>query len=157
MHRRGLRQGDPLSPYLFILAIDILQRIFEMTTEDGELTPLRGRHARLWLSLCAVDAAIFVNPRKEEVQKVMSIMEQFGGATGLKINAFKSMVATVRCQDLDLDDILSPFAGQKATFPMTYLGMPLTIRRLRLVDLQPIQDKARAKLEQNWPVGKASS
>lgn len=76
----------------------------------------------------------------------MSIMEHFGAATGLKINASKSTVAPIRCQDLDLDDILSPFAGQRATFSMTYLGLTLTIRRLRLVDLQPIQDKAKAKM-----------
>ena len=55
-HKPGLRQGDPVSPYLFILAIDTLQKIFELATNDGRLTALRGRHAKLRLSLYADDA-----------------------------------------------------------------------------------------------------
>jgi hypothetical protein len=54
-HARGLQQGDPLSPYLFILAIDTLQRMMDMAAYyDGTLSPLS-------LSLYADDAVIFIN------------------------------------------------------------------------------------------------
>ena len=42
-------EGDPLSPYIFILAIDTLHQLFELATEEGELTELRGRHASIRL------------------------------------------------------------------------------------------------------------
>jgi hypothetical protein len=58
----------------------------------------------------------------------------------------KTEVFPVRCDDIDLDDILSAFPAKIATFPGKYLGLPLHFRRLRKVDLQPLIDKIAAKL-----------
>lgn len=76
----------------------------------------------------------------------MEIMERFGGATGLRINVQKCSVIPIRCNDLDLEQILAPFAGERGQFPMTYLGLPLMVGRLRLIHLQPMQDKTRSRL-----------
>ena len=146
MHARGLRQGDPLSPYLFILAMDVLSRIFDIATEEGHLTPLKGRQARLRLSLYADDVMIFTNPVKEDIACIMRTMKAFGEATGLNINMAKSSVATVRCADLDMDEILGDLVGNRVSFPIQYLGLPLTIGRTRMVHLQYIQDRAKSKL-----------
>jgi hypothetical protein len=135
-----------LSPYLFILAMDVLSKLFEIATEEGHLTPLRGRQARLRLSLYADDVMIFTNPVKEDVSCIMRMMKAFGDATGLEINVCKSSVATIRCSGLNMDEVLADFSGQRASFPIQYLGLPLTLGRTRLVHLQYIQDKAKAKL-----------
>jgi hypothetical protein len=85
-HRRGLQQGDPLSPFLFILVIDTLQFILKKATDKGMLTPLRDRTARLRFSLYADDVAVFMNPVKADIDMVMEILHNFGEATGLRIN-----------------------------------------------------------------------
>jgi hypothetical protein len=66
----------PLSPFLFILVIDSLQYILQRATKEGFLSHLRDRTARLQLSLYADDAAVFVNPVKEEVDTLMKIMRR---------------------------------------------------------------------------------
>lgn len=101
---------------------------------------------RLRLSLYAYDAVIFLNPIQSEVQALFAILENFGEATGLKLNLEKCTVAPIRCSDLNLDQVLSSFIGKRVGFPMTYLGLPLTLGRLKVVHLQRTVDKARSKL-----------
>jgi len=68
-----MRQGDPLSPMLFILAMEPLQLMLNKATEQGLMSPICNRNAKLRISLFADDAAIFLNPVGEEVQVVKHI------------------------------------------------------------------------------------
>ena len=145
-HRRGLRQGDPLSPFLFDLAIDPLHRLLERATNLGILLPLPAREATIRVSLYADDAIIFVNPDRPELLRMLDVLNLFGQASGLVINPHKCAVAPIRCQDVDLDALLHGFDGVRASFPISYLGLPLALGRLRMVHLQHIIDRAHGKL-----------
>jgi hypothetical protein len=63
------------------MSIDTLQRILQMAIQDGLLTPLRDRAARLRVLLYADDAAVFVNPVQADVDMLMAIMRHFGEST----------------------------------------------------------------------------
>ena len=76
-----MRQGDPLSPMLFILAIDPVQRILELATRQGILSPLPLNTANLRTSLYADDAAIFINPSRDEIVAVKDILQPLGCAS----------------------------------------------------------------------------
>lgn len=127
MHGRGLRQGDPLSPLLFILVIDPLQRLLQLATEAGFLSKISCSPYKLRTSLYADDAVLFMKPIKAEINNLAKLLEYFGKVTGLHSNLQKSTVVPIRCHDLDLDDILQKFHAQRGKFPIKYLGLPLTV------------------------------
>lgn len=116
MHKRGLRQGDPLSPYLFILAIDPLQTILDMAKDQGILSPISNRVAKFRTSLYADDAAIFLNPSRADVDSLITLLENFGRATGLQVNLSKSSVVPIRCENIDLQDVLNNFNGKRTNW-----------------------------------------
>jgi len=145
-HRTGLRQGDPLSPMLFILAMEPLQLMLNKATEQGLLTPICNRNAKIRVSMYADDAAIFLNPISDEVQVVHNILAAFGSASGLITNNAKSTVYPIRCDGLDLQHVMEAFQCAVGSFPCKYLGLPLHVWAIRRVDIQPLIDKMGGKL-----------
>jgi hypothetical protein len=85
-HGRGLRQGDPLSPLLFVLAIDPLHHIPRKATEQGRIQKLRERVPMIRTSLYADDAAIFMAPIKRDINFLASMLHHFDDVTGLVTN-----------------------------------------------------------------------
>ena len=145
-HGCGLRQGDPLSPLLFVLAIDPLHHLLNKATAQGHLQPICGSAPTIRTSLYADDAAIFVKPTRGDVQFLASSLAAFGEVTGLHTNCTKSLVAPIRCDNINLEDILEAFPAVRTAFPMRYLGLPLSVKRLKSIHFQHLVDKVACKL-----------
>ena len=145
-HARGLRQGDPLSPMLFILAIDPLHHILRRATETGTLQPLGDTPVRFHVSLYADDATVFVGPDKEDLKAITKILEVFGDATGLKTNLTKTEIYPIRCEENQIAEALTCFPARRGSFPCSYLGLPLHYARLKATNFQPLIDKIGARL-----------
>jgi hypothetical protein len=108
-HGRGLRQGDPLSPLLFILAIDPLQQLLSLATDAGILSRVSRDRTRLRVSMYADDAIIFLKPAKHEVEALKSLLHSFGEVTGLRTNVHKTSVVPIRCEQINLIEVLAGF------------------------------------------------
>jgi hypothetical protein len=116
-HARRLRQGDPLSPLLFILAIDPLQRIIELAAQKGILKPVLPKMANLRCSLYVDDAAIFADPNSQEIEPLHKILNFFGECLGLKINISKTEIFPIRVEDSVVTHLLQNFPGKIGKFP----------------------------------------
>ena len=142
-HDRGLQQADPLSP---LLAIDPLPRLLSIAKDMGLLRRLHGRAARFRASLYADDAAIFIKPDNINITNLARLLHNFGEASGLITNLAKTSVTPISCDGIDLRTLSAGLPVKACAFPIRYLGLPLSPRRLCRVDFQPLIDKTASKL-----------
>jgi hypothetical protein len=146
LHERGLRQGDPISPLLFVIAMDVLAAMFRAAEQTGVLSRFGASGIKHRVSLYADDVVIFAKPVNAELEAVRRILDCFGEASGLKVNFSKSAVAPIHCPEEALATVRDALSCQLVRLPCTYLGLPLSIRKLRRQDLQPVLDKLSGKL-----------
>ena len=124
-HRRGLRQGDPLSPMLFILIMDVLGHMISKAENEGLLQPLSRRSLHHRISIYADDVVMFLRPEASDIAVTLGILNLFGEATGLKKNLQKSNVLPIRCGDAELAAVQNLLPCALTDFPFKYLGLPL--------------------------------
>lgn len=135
---RGLRQGDPISPYLFILIEDDLSWLLRRNFGVGRIRSFSHSLGAPLIShlLYAYDLLIFVNGEMSSVWRLMQILEIYERWSGQLISKektaffFSKHISTSRRWSLRR---LTSFV--EVCFSVVYLGAPLVVRRLRVQDL----------------------
>ena len=146
VQRRGLRQGDPLSPMLFILVMDVLCYLVKKAFEEGLLEPLARRNLQDRISLYADDVVIFLQPLSSDIRAILDILQLFGEASGLKTNVQKSTVVPIHCLEEHRTLLQTHLPCQISEFPCKYLGVPLSPHKLTKAQAQPIIEKIADRL-----------
>jgi hypothetical protein len=88
--KNGLRQGDPLSPYLFIIVADVLQQLIRQALLTGSLTHPLNTTLPATVLQYADDTLIIARATPQAAQTLRRILDDFALATGLAINFHKT-------------------------------------------------------------------
>jgi hypothetical protein len=131
---------------LFILAIDPLQRIIEVAANRGILSLVLPKAANLHCSLYADDATIFAAPSNTKIEHLHRILNFFRDCLGFRINTSKTKIYPIRLPTSTVTLLLQNFPKKIYNFLGKYLGLPLHVRKLRKIDVQPLLDKIGARI-----------
>ncbi|RVW97689.1 Transposon TX1 uncharacterized 149 kDa protein [Vitis vinifera] len=126
---KGLRQGDPLSPYLFVMGMEVLGILLRRAVEGGFLSGCsirEGGESALNIShlFFADDTIIFCEANKEHLSHLSWVLFWFEAASGLKINLSKSEIIPVGEVD-DIEELAAEVGCRVGSLPSQYLGLPL--------------------------------
>ena len=91
---RGLRQGDPLSPYLFFLCALGLQSLLHKAKVNGEINGVAicRNSPRISHLFFADDSVVFCRAKEEECQKIIDLLSIYERGSGQKINRDKTNI-----------------------------------------------------------------
>ncbi|KAJ4815734.1 RNA-directed DNA polymerase (reverse transcriptase)-related family protein [Rhynchospora pubera] len=150
--QRGLRQGDPLSPYLFILVTDVLSKMLRkgmFHNQFAGLGPRLNQGTKVMHLQYADDTLLFLRADKEEVERVKWILKGFEGMSGLRINFAKSELIPLNLSDHRATVFASSLNCKLGALPFKYLGLPLHWKRPNRRNWLDVIDKIKKKLS-SW-------
>ncbi|GJW08951.1 RNA-directed DNA polymerase, eukaryota [Tanacetum coccineum] len=121
---RGLKQGDPLAPYLFILVMESLHLSFSRVIDAGIFTGIRIDPTTMISHLFYADDAVFIGEwSQENLNGIMQMLRCFSLLSGLSINIKKSHILGVGIPSSLVNEAASRLGCSVMKVPFKYLGI----------------------------------
>lgn len=143
-----MRQGDPLSPSLFIIAEEVLSRGLSWILQEGKVQHYHLGRGVLPIShlLFADDTVIFLNGSRRSVVNLMNFMQSYELASGQKVSKGKS--SRYVSPNLPVTSLIMHNTGMLIkAFPFIYLACPISYGRIKNIYFKPSLAKMRKKFE----------
>jgi hypothetical protein len=141
---RGLRQGDPLSPYLFLLVAEGLSSLLTKAELDGRLTgvPIAFGGTRLSHLLFADDSLLFCRATFLEWLNLTQLLQSYEQASGQKLNSDKTSMFFSKNTRMEFRDfICSPARISSTSCYEKYLGLPALVGPSKTTTFAGIQSR----------------
>ena len=146
--KRGLRQGCPLSPYLFTLVMETFNLLFQrkIQKENSFKYHWRCKDQKITHLCFADDLMIFCHGNIASVKVIKDSLNEFAGIAGLHPNLSKSNIFFGNVNPRTKKNILDTLQFVEGKLPMRYLGIPLITTRLFVNDCKKLVEKVKTRI-----------
>ncbi|GKE33130.1 putative reverse transcriptase domain, reverse transcriptase zinc-binding domain protein, partial [Tanacetum coccineum] len=149
--KRGLRQSDPLSPYLFTLIMEVFTLMLKRRVRESELFTYHRYCSEMEIiNLCfADDLFLFAHGDPDSATVIMEALDEFKSAPGLVPSLPKSTAYFCNVLNYTKMAILQILPFEEGCLPVKYLGVPLVSSRLIYRDCKELIEKVQHRIR-DW-------
>ena len=147
---RGLRQGDPLSPYLFLLCAEGLHSLIHKAKMKGELkgVSINRRGPKITHLFFAGDSLLFCKATTQDCDRIQEILHTYEQASGQQINLHKTTIFFSKSTLPSVQQtIQTKLAVPAIKHYEKYLGLPSFIGRAKYTTFAQIKERVWCKLK----------
>ncbi|GJR98994.1 RNA-directed DNA polymerase, eukaryota, reverse transcriptase zinc-binding domain protein [Tanacetum coccineum] len=147
-----LDEGDPLSPFLFILIMESLHLSFQRVVEAGMFSGISLSSTLTLSHMFYADDAIFIGNWKEgNIDVLVNVLECFHQVSGLRINMCKSKILGIHVADVLVKQAAAKLGCLVLNTPFVYLGTKVGAKMSRVNEWNEVVEKVKNRLSK-WKV-----
>ncbi|CAJ2637312.1 unnamed protein product [Trifolium pratense] len=144
---KGLRQGDPMSPFLFLIVVEGLSGLMNKAVGSGSFHGYKVNNNLMFHTLQFADDTIIVGEGKwDNLWTIKTVLRSFELVSGLKVNFFKSKLYGINLDDSFLRASSSFLNCGVDSIPFRFLGIPVGANPRRKATWLPIIDSMKKRL-----------
>ncbi|CAL1375269.1 unnamed protein product [Linum trigynum] len=149
---RGLRQGDPLSPLLFVLCTEGFAALLRRAVNEGKLEGIKvaPRAPRISHLFFADDSYLFLRGSLSQCENLIDVLNEYEELSGQRVNLEKSAVCFSKNVAIPDQEFLAQILGVGAVGVQDkYLGLPTLIAQSKMATFRYVEERLLARL-QGW-------